>query len=1180
MRDLAELDVVAGGVRVGVLGPLEVSLDGVDVAIRGPKRRALLARLAMSANQIVDAGELAEDLWSGRPPQGAMATLQSHISHLRKDLASLGGTLETRTPGYRLAIDPLRVDAIRFEDHVARASRSVEAHLVSGDLRRALAMWRGRALVEFESAPWAHDRAAQLEEVRLRALEARITADIALGDAALVVPELEALVAGQPLREGMWLSLMDALREAGRHAEALRAGQRCREALGDLGIEPSPAVADLEATILSHERRRIGERAAPGFEPGARRAPPARDAMPLVGRVSEMVLLEKIVGEEGAGGRRTTLISGEPGVGKSRLASEAAELVRLAGGRVLVGRCDEALDVPLQPFVEALEQFVEGGRGARGSFRRLLGRWPGELARLYPDLAPAGPQHAPTPVGEPEREQFRLFRAIADWVSAMGADRLTLMIVEDVHWASLPTILLLRHIARSAGPGSLLLVTYRDTDPARTHQLAGVVADIQRNPAAVHIRLGGLSETDVDDLLRTWPITREQVVRSRNGDWAARACRLTGGNPLFLEMLLRDLSERGGIDQLPPAESTLASQDLSGAVRGVVRQRMDRLGATTVEVLERAAVLGTEFDAPVLWRMPGSSPSLVADAIDESLAAGFIEPASDDTLRYRFCHALVRDTVYDEVSGVRRALLHRDAGQAMEELPRGDRERALPQLARHFSEAVEFDPQRAVHYARQAGLQALARRAADEAVAYQQRALEMLDRGEQVDPSDRCEILLDLGEAQRRTQGDDQRETFLAAARLAREIGDADRVSRAVKGISRGFISVTGSAADAERVALIEEALAAQGTDPTVRRARLLVSLAGEVRLTGVRNRSIELIADAVRAARGSSDPDVLALALATQWDLIFHPSTLAQRRALAAELTEVADRASSPETRWRASLLSFCCAVESGSGPRAGLDLGRIEWLGAEAGDSGEAWLLPAARATWALIRGQLDETERHAVDALVVGRDRGVQVAAVGVALVYQVRWLQGRLAELREPWDPDLASLPAARAAYALACFHAGYRDEARATVDSLYDDGEPLPTDATWAFGAASLAEVLAELGEGRRAARLERELRSCSSQYLAHSFYFLGPVAHVLGLLRAAQGDLVGADRWLGEAERQLVAFGAPAHLAATRLMRCRNLARTADADNERRTREIGARGVRDARAAGLEALASRFEAAT
>jgi DNA-binding SARP family transcriptional activator len=251
-----------------ILGPLEVGSNGNLLPLGGQRQRALLAALLVRANEVVSTDRLIDDVWGGTPPRTAATSLQNFVSQLRKVIGV--DTLVTRAPGYVLKVDPAAIDAARFE-RLLHDGRDGSAELRSERLTTALSLWRGPALADFTFEPFAQNEIGRLEELRLTALEARIDADLELGRHAQLVPELDSLVAEHPLREALRGQLMLALYRSGRQAAALEAYQSARRALLDeLGIDPSPALQRLHASILRQdaplEARPSEERAEDHYE--------------------------------------------------------------------------------------------------------------------------------------------------------------------------------------------------------------------------------------------------------------------------------------------------------------------------------------------------------------------------------------------------------------------------------------------------------------------------------------------------------------------------------------------------------------------------------------------------------------------------------------------------------------------------------------------------------------------------------------------------------------------------------------------------------------------------------------------------------------------------------------------------------------------------------------------------
>ena len=251
-------------VEFAILGPLEARADGEPVALGGPKQRAVLAILLLDAGRVVSLDHLVDALWAGEPPATAVASLQNFVAQLRKALGA--DVIETRAPGYVVRLESGQLDAARVRSLVdeARASEPVQRARL---LDEALALWRGEPLAEFRYETFAREETARLEEFRLTLLEERAEAKLAIGEHADLVTDLDALVRSHPLRERLRAQLMLALYRSGRQAEALEVYREGREILVEqLGLEPSPLLRGVHASILRHETFAASRGAIPELE--------------------------------------------------------------------------------------------------------------------------------------------------------------------------------------------------------------------------------------------------------------------------------------------------------------------------------------------------------------------------------------------------------------------------------------------------------------------------------------------------------------------------------------------------------------------------------------------------------------------------------------------------------------------------------------------------------------------------------------------------------------------------------------------------------------------------------------------------------------------------------------------------------------------------------------------------
>lgn len=451
---------------------------------------------------------------------------------------------------------------------------------------------------------------------------------------------------------------------------------------------------------------------------------------PFVGRGRELERLFTAWQAALAGGTNAVLIAGEPGVGKTRLAGEWSRQAYDQGALVIYGRCDEDLGAPYQPFAEALRSLVPclGSaelRGLRG-VEALLALVPG-LSDVLPDLA--------TPTrADPDTERYALFDAVVALLGIASAGAPIILILDDLHWAAKPTLLLLRHLLRFGEHARVQIVaTYRSTDLDRSHPLAAMLADLHRDGTADRLQLGGLDEDDVSAYVAEAGYDDEELARA--------LASVTGGNPFFLIEALRHVDESGGRwDQ-----STLPQ-----GVREAVSRRLSRLAPETNKALAAAAVVGSRFALDLVERVVGDD---LVDALDEACKAGIVieEPGG----RYRFNHAIVRQSLLAELPSVRRMRLHQRIATTLESEPGADE--LLAELAHHYFEcAWAGNAAKAVEYCRRAADQAMTRLAYEGAADLYDRALHALEEidDELSDRDDqtaelliaRCEALLAAGD--------------------------------------------------------------------------------------------------------------------------------------------------------------------------------------------------------------------------------------------------------------------------------------------------------------------------------------------------------------------------------------------------------------------------------------------------
>ena len=748
---------------------LEITLAGdVSVArgdgasrhvLTGPPR-VVLAALALSPDAAIDRDRLAGVVWPEAMPRTWASALRTHVSRVRAAVSTVVGAGESVVSGeagYQLVLPTgvaTTVDLDRADQALA-AARTALADDPSGALEQATtaADLVRPPFLAGHPGRWADGIRAHLDDLMVGALEVATEAAIALGDGPRAVAAAEDAVQRAPLRESAHRSLMVALDAAGNRAEALRAYQRLRRSLvEELGIDPSPETDAAYLELLGPAPASRLARAAADDDRPTHAAGLGRShgpgATPFVGRRAELEVLAAAWDQAAAGGRHLVVVTGEAGIGKSRLTVEAAWRVRRDGGLVLFGRCDQEAIVPYQPLVEALDGLVAATPPDELPF--LGDEAMAELGAVLPSLdrprRPAGPDRA------------RLFGAVTDLVAAVAKERPLLLVLDDLQWADDDTLLLVRHLLRRAGDAPVLVMAIsRDHDLEPGHALADVVHSLDRDGWVRRLPLRGLDVAEVRELLGHL---------HGPGDHAQAARRLTAetaGNPFLVTELARSGGLSSGGDTIPQS------------VQDLVTTRLHRLDADAVELLRAGAVAGARFDLDIAGRAAGLDDRALLDAVDAALASGLVVEETDAICR--FPHDIVRRTLVTHLSGPRRRSLHGRTADAIEELRAHDIDAHAAILAHHTSAGADpAGDHRAVRWARRASAHAARRSAPAEAVRLCRQALAHLPPG---DSDLEAEVTTDLGIAELAAGDADGARTLIEGATLARRHDRPEVLARA-----------------------------------------------------------------------------------------------------------------------------------------------------------------------------------------------------------------------------------------------------------------------------------------------------------------------------------------------------------------------------------------------------------------
>ena len=829
----------------------------------------------------------------------------------------------------------------------------------------------------------------------------------------------------------------------------------------------------------------------------------------LVGRTKELNELRSAVDASVGGAGALVLVAGVPGIGKTRLVEAAATYAAAAGADVLRATCWEGPTAAFWPWAQLLRDRV--GAGGAPEVVRLTD------ARLTSD-------EDVTSAGDAEPARVALFDAAARAVRALAARRPLVCVVDDLHWADVPSLRLLEVLARDVHRERLLIIgTFRDVELARGTEVAAALERLSAVGSVVH--LDGLNIEDVSELLRSvqpdLPIDIAGVVHDR-----------TGGNPLFVRELARLLAVRGG-------STDPASLAVPPGINSVLERRLARLSQRCNEFLSMAAVFGHEFRSDVIGRVLDLSVDDTLAMIDEALTSQLVVDTGR-VGRYAFSHALVRDVLYNAIPLPQRARSHAAAAGA---LPTG-LETSDAELAHHHLLAATPDhAAKAIDHSVSAARIALDRLAYEDAVAHLRRALDALE----IAPDDdrRMSVLLELGDALIRA-GDmpGARATFSDIATYARMRDRPDDLARAALGLGAGLTGFEIRMADQAQVELLEEALERLGPQDSPLRARALARLSVALSYRESIERRTLIAADAVDMARLVADEAVLAAALAAYCDAIAGPADTERRIAAATEIVEIAaTRTADRPSELLGRRLLVKAFLETGDLPSASAQMDAFAWTASRLRQPLYSWYVELWKGMRAQIDGSTSDAMAHADDAETVGaRAHSINAPMLAVVLRSVALFQAERYDELRPEYDrlEELTSYVEEYADYYHGTLSALLGDLEAATPRVRRFARQRMPKlamDAEWLPGAAMFSEALRIVGDDEGAAALYEQLLPFRSRFAIEGIGAgtYGSVELHLGLLAATFGRRAEAEEHFTRAIEANARLGAPLLVARGQL---------------------------------------------
>lgn len=811
----------------------------------------------------------------------------------------------------------------------------------------------------------------------------------------------------------------------------------------------------------------------------------------FIGRRRELDVLAAQFREAMAGKGAIVLVGGEPGIGKSRLLEQAAAAAERAGLTVAWGRCWEGPGAPaLWPWVQILRHLGAPKKaGATGEMRD-------EVARLFSGVADV--RAGIFPDLDDDRRSQLFFVRLSEALRQSAARRPIALFFDDIHNADGPSAAMLSFLATSVGDAHLAVVAaYRDAEvdlkaeaSESMHALTGR-GDVRR------LRLVGLNHAEIEELLGDAGLdATPELVR--------QIAERTEGNPLFLhEAIQLVLRCEPGV-----GETRLASL-VPETLHQLLSRRLSALSEETRASLDVAAVIGREFDWPLLARARRKDAQALLADLDEAVRQQVIQPMGDRVHAYRFGHVLARDVLYDQLTSTRRSQIHAQVWAALGEAGAGDASHLFA-AAHHAHRALPWiDPEQALEASLRAGERAVDLYAYQEAVGFFRQAIEL---AETLGPADvrLCELLLRQGGAARRAGKESEaRGIFARAGALARQLGEPLLQGRAALGLVNDFTA--SGELDQRAITALEEAITAVGHRDVPLRIKLLSALAVALYVAPSAARRSELIQESIELAQQCGDPAAELFVLSMRQLALAVPEKLDESLAVARRAIDLALRHGDENSQMRGHMSLAQALYRSGDWLSADREVDFCTRLSEELRDPRYLWQVGSIRAARALLRGDFAQSEEISIAAWHIGRE-------IGEPRADQYRWLQSmcRARACGGVEEHELGvrfmlerfpHIPHWQAGLALLCAEGGKRDEARSILQRVALNLRDLPRSHFWAAGMACFAETCWLIRDASVAGAFYDALAPFAGQTVVIGLIgaVLGTVDYYLALLAATLG---------------------------------------------------------------------------
>ena len=820
----------------------------------------------------------------------------------------------------------------------------------------------------------------------------------------------------------------------------------------------------------------------------------------FVGRARELGKFHELLDAAVSGRRQVLLLSGEPGIGKTRCADVFARIAEDCGALALWGRCHEEPGAPpYWPWVQVLREYIQSS--SESELRLLTTAQAQDIAAIVPGLevlAAHGDARPPPDPVTSDHLRFRTFDAIAQFlISAAGRVPLVL-ILDNLHWADAPSLSLLEFLCQELARSRVLIIgTYRDVEVSRKGPLLSTLGELSRETAVERIRLTGLPQSSIADLA-------ERVLGIALQRPAVDAIyQQTDGNPLFVLELLKVLQKEGADGGATPIGIRIPD-----SVRETIGRRLSYLPQACNELLTVASVLGRYFATTDLSTVAQCEFKLVLASLEAATRAGLIEAAGAGADGYRFTHALIREVLYDELPALERLKLHGRAGDALVDINRADLMPVLSGIAHHYYEAAPLGySEQAVIFGLRAAERATQMCAYEDAIAHYDRVLATLTL--QVHEGDVRVVRVYFRKGCAYTLLGD---TTLATEALLQGVKQAVNLrSPLLVDVITHLMWATSYGPQSHLVPVLERTLAALPEGDSVVRAKALAALANALRSTGAQTRIEPLTMKAVAMAERLSDADALCACIKLSiMALRVDPRSLQVRLSLGTQYLEAARRGGDDEALSDAYSWQVLHLLEAARPD----ELERLlsEYRQVSVARFGiHQYYVRSAEVTLALLRGDWQHAEKNSETLLAAGiKMRRPDAEGVYSAQMFVLNRDLGRLRAL-QPMVSEFIRNGAATAwipGLMLVCAELGMLEDARRWFERVAeDDFRALPRDDMFVTCLVYCAETCARLADGERAPVLYSLLAPYAGGAANHPrAVSFGAADHYLGMLAVASGD--------------------------------------------------------------------------